>query len=100
MSNATIYLHPNGYDTTGQALLGRHSAGESFLRGFVRHAAVERFQFWNVAGRPQAELDELVARIATPDRPITWVPQAQRAALADPGVMFLPSPSIDAEAWL
>src|SRR5690348_6733113 len=99
MSNAAIYLHPNGFDTSGQVLLGRHSAGESFLRGFVRHADVDRFHFWNVAGRPQAELDALLARIETPTRPVTWIPQTQRSGLAAAGVLNYPSPGIDAEAW-
>ena len=99
MSNAALYLHPNGYDTTGQALLGRHSAGESFLRGFLRHADVERFYFWNVAGRPQAELEALVDRIESPGKPVTWIPQLRRDELATPGVLNVPSPEIDAEAW-
>lgn len=99
MSNAAIYLHPNGFDTSGKVLLGRHSAGESFLRGFMRHADVERFYLWNVAGRPQAELDALVQRIEAPTRPITWIPQSQRARLGEAGVLNYPSPGIDAEAW-
>ena len=65
MSNAALFLHPNGYDTTGQSLLGRHAAGESFLRGFLRHADVDRYHFWNVTGRPQAELEDLVNRMAS-----------------------------------
>jgi len=99
MSNAAIYLHPNGFDTSGKVLLGRHSAGESFLRGFVRHADVERFYFWNVAGRPQAELDALVARIEAPAKPVEWIPQTKRAALGAPGVLNLPVPAIAEEAW-
>lgn len=99
MSNAAIFLHPNGFDTSGKVLLGRHSAGESFLRGFVRHADVERFYFWNVAGRPQAELDGLVARIEAPTRPTTWIGQTERHRLAEAGVVNVPSPEIDAEAW-
>lgn len=100
MSNAAIYLHPNGFDTSGKALLGRHSAGESFLRGFIRHADVDRFHFWNVAGRPQPELDALVGRIETPSRPVHWIPQTARGQIADAGVLNVPSPAIDAEAWL
>jgi glycosyltransferase involved in cell wall biosynthesis len=99
MSNAAIYLHPNGFDTSGQVLLGRHSAGESFLRGFVRHADVDRFHFWNIAGRPQAELDALVERIEAPTRPISWIPQTERRRLAEAGVLNYPSPGIDTEAW-
>jgi glycosyltransferase involved in cell wall biosynthesis len=99
MSNAAIYLHPNGYDTSGQALLGRHSAGESFLRGYLRHADVDRHYFWNVAGRPQAELDALLQRIETPRRPVTWIGQTDRAALGAAGVLNVPSPEIEVEAW-
>jgi len=36
MTNAAVYIHINAYDTTGPALLGRLSAGESFLRGWTR----------------------------------------------------------------
>jgi glycosyltransferase involved in cell wall biosynthesis len=99
MANAAIYLHPNGYDTRGPALMGRHSAGESFLRGFMRHADVDGFHFWNVAGRPQAELDALIAQIHPPTKPITWHGQHHRARLADPGVLNMPIPDLPLEAW-
>ena len=99
MSNAAIFLHPNGFDTSGKVLLGRHSAGESFLRGFVRHADVERFYFWNVAGRPQAELDQLLARIETPTKPVTWIGRTDTGRLSEPGVLNVPSPEIEGEAW-
>jgi glycosyltransferase involved in cell wall biosynthesis len=100
MSNAALYLHPNGYDTTGQSLLGRHSAGESFLRGFLRHADVDRYYFWNVAGRPQPDLEALVHRIQPPTKPVTWIGQTRREDLGQAGVLNVPSPEIDAEAWL
>jgi glycosyltransferase involved in cell wall biosynthesis len=99
MSNAAIYLHPNGYDTTGPALLGRHSAGESFLRGFLRHADVDRFHLWNVAQKPQAELDALVQRIHPPEKPVNWIAHGNRLALKAVGVLNMPVPDINAEAW-
>jgi hypothetical protein len=33
--NPCIYYHPEAYTTSGPKLMGRHAAGESFLRGFV-----------------------------------------------------------------
>lgn len=99
MANAAIYLHPDGFDTSAKRLLGRHSAGESFLRGFVRHADVDRFYFWNAAGKPQASLDALVARIEAPARPIQWIPQMARLELEAPGVLHMPVPDIPGEAW-
>ena len=46
MQNAALFFHPNGFDTTTGRLLGRHSAGESFLRGFVRHAEIDELVLW------------------------------------------------------
>jgi glycosyltransferase involved in cell wall biosynthesis len=99
MSNAAIYLHPNGFDTTGTALLGRHSAGESFLRGFLRHGDVDAFHLWNTAGEPQAKIEALLARIETPPKPVRWIGQADRHLLRTPGVLYMPGPSLDAEAF-
>lgn len=99
MSNAAIYLHPNAFDTTGPELMGRHSAGESFLRGFIRFADVDRFHFWNIAARPQAEIEAMVDRIEPPGRPVSWIKATDRRALGQAGVMYIPSPQIVDEAW-
>jgi glycosyltransferase involved in cell wall biosynthesis len=99
MSNATIYLHPNAYDTSEKRLLGRHSAGESFLRGFLRHAEVEAFSFWNAAGAAQDKLDALLQRIHPPTRPVRWIAQRDRGQLGATGVLSMPTPRINQEAW-
>lgn len=99
MSNAALYLHPKGYDTSGPALLGRLAAGESFLRGYLRHADVERYYFWNVGGSRQEELDALLQRIQAPEKPITWIGQANRRSLGDVGVLNMPVPGLTSEAW-
>jgi len=99
MANAAIYFHPDGFDTSANRLLGRHSAGESFLRGLFRHADVDRFHLWNVTGAHQARLDALVGRIGPPGHPLRWIPQSGRGELGDPGVLHLPTPSLPAEAW-
>lgn len=99
-ANAAIYFHPGGYDTSGPNLLGRLSAGESFLRGYVRHADVDRFHLWNVAGRPQAELEALLQRIEPNDKPISWIGRTNRRGLSEAGVLNAPGPGLDSEAWL
>ncbi|TAJ72192.1 MAG: glycosyltransferase [Phenylobacterium sp.] len=99
MANAAICFHPDAFDASQTRLLGRHSAGESFLRGFLRHADVERFDFWNLSGKPTAELDVLVERIEPPGKPVRWIPRLGRNALGDPGVLHLPDPKLPHEAW-
>ncbi len=98
-ANAAIYLDPEAYRTSGALLMGRHSAGESFLRGFLRHGAVARFRLWNVAGRPTEELEALVTELHRPDRPVDYISQRMRQNLADPGVVQLTGPFVGREAW-
>ncbi|MBR7621252.1 glycosyltransferase family 4 protein [Phenylobacterium sp. 20VBR1] len=100
MSNAAIFFHPDGYDTTGVRLMGRHSAGESFLRGFLRHADVERLHLFNASTRSPASLQPLLDRIQPSDRPVTWLDRTSRHRVADPGCLYLPQPTLAPEAWL
>ena len=99
MSNAALYLNPEAFDTTQPALMGRQSAGESFLRGYIKYARTEDFAFWNVANRSADQLNAFVARIAQTGKPITWIPRNDRAALGRSGMVHLPSPSLAREAW-
>jgi glycosyltransferase involved in cell wall biosynthesis len=98
-ANAAIHLDPEAYRTDAPILMGRHSAGESFLKGFLRHGSADRFRFWNVARRAHAELEALVAALHPPSQPVEWIDGADRAALADPGVVQLTGPFVGAEAW-
>lgn len=100
MTNAALYIHPDAFDTTVPRLLGRHSAGESFLRGFLRHATTDQFYFWQAGdGSTLEQLDALVRRIQPHDRPTHWFTSAQRSRLGQAGVLNLPGPTLDAEAW-
>ncbi|TAG91561.1 MAG: glycosyl transferase, partial [Oscillatoriales cyanobacterium] len=38
---AAILYHKDGYDTGGKRLLGRHSAGEGFLKSLVQHGTAD-----------------------------------------------------------
>lgn len=98
MSNAVLYFHPDAYDTTGAKLMGRHAAGESFLRGFLRHGEVDCVHLWNVDRKPLEEAEALVRRIHPFDKPITW--HKTRRYLPGVGVLNMPIPGIAAESWL
>lgn len=99
MSGAALYLNPEAFDTKGAALMGRQAAGESFLRGYLRHAQTDRFDFWNVANRNAAELEAFVAGIGDLTKPVRWIERHDRMALGEKGVAHLPSPSLANEAW-
>lgn len=99
MANAAIYLNPEAFDTSSPTLMGRHSAGEGFLKGFLQHAEIDAFHFWNVANRPTEQLDRGLRRLAPIERPITWIPRADLGGLRAAGCVSLPSPRVGAEAW-
>jgi hypothetical protein len=96
--NAAILFHPEGYTTTGAKLMGRHAAGEGFVQGFAKHAAVERFYSFT---RTQQECglfaQQIQAAGGTP--PVVWRQQARPDLLADPGALFVPGPGLGAHAW-
>ncbi len=100
MANAAIYLNPEAYNTGGNALMGRQSAGESFLRGYIRYAQAEQFFFWNVAEQPVDTMNAFVAKIQPTDKPIKWLGRADRNGLREAGVVYIPTPNLPKQsAW-
>ena len=100
MQNAALFLNPEAFDTTTARLMGRHAAGESFLHGFLRHADVERFHFWDGATDGADALKAFLEQFDASRRPTRIVGPNGRLELSDPGVVHLPGPALDREAWL
>ncbi len=99
MSNAAILFHSEAFDTGHGKLMGRHAAGESFLRGYLRHAQVDQFYLWNWGNEPVGRLQELVRAIEPTKKPITWIGQREPPRFAEPGTLFVSSPANAPEAW-
>ena len=79
--------------------MGRHSAGEGFLRAFLRYADVDQVYLWNIHDRPRDELDPLIERLGPAARPIDWISRGDRDALTAPGAAHIPTPELQREAW-
>ena len=99
MASAAIYLNPEAYNTEVPQLMGRIAAGESFLKGYIRHARTDTLRLWNVAAKPQEELEALVRKLEPTNKPISWIGRADRGGLRDPGCLYLPVPGVGQEAW-
>ena len=94
-----IYWHPDGYDTSGKELMGRHAAGEGFIRGYIRHGAAPDVTLWNAVDRPVADLEPLLRRLEPSPKPLRWVRRGDAAGLRAAGVLNLPVPGLDQPAW-
>jgi glycosyltransferase involved in cell wall biosynthesis len=99
MTNAAIQFNTEPFDAAVARPMGRHSAGEGFLRGFLKHADVEAFHFWDHFGQDRAAMDALVQRLGPPTRPVIWLERNERERFADAGALHIPTPELAYEAW-
>jgi glycosyltransferase involved in cell wall biosynthesis len=96
--NAAIQYHPEAYTTTGPKLMGRHVAGQSFLRGFLTHSRCS--EFWALVEN-QEHARQFVQTVSSSGRlePVRTVDKTNLASLHRPGVVFCPEPGIGRQAF-
>jgi glycosyltransferase involved in cell wall biosynthesis len=96
---AVLYLK-DGYDTSGNKLLGRQAAGEGFLKALVRHGTAERLY---CCAHNREEFADFCNRIdpwaKQRPRQVRWLPFEDPRVLAEPGALYKPDPLIGELAW-
>jgi len=95
---AAIYYHPEGYTTSGPKLMGRNAAGESFLRGFLKHSKAS--EFWAQVQKPEhgqhfAQTVKAQGRAEA----VKVVDKSSLSALRDIGTVYFPGPGIGEHAF-
>ncbi len=96
--NAAIWFAQDGFDPKAKGINGRRVAGESFLRGFFRHAQVDE---WVSIGHNKRELDIFNGLAAEhgAGRPTRQVLLRRPRGLGAVGVINYPSPIFTPEIW-
>lgn len=97
-ANAAIFYQPEGYDTGRQKLMGRHAAGEGFLKGFLRHSGVDTLYCYAATKEYAGHFQRLVAGFGN-KRPVRWLDERDAGSPRTPGTLYLPDPSLAAAAW-
>lgn len=97
MTHATIYYHPEGYNTTSERLMGRHAAGEGFLRAAAKSGATRLHCHADSEGSARHFAEQL-ARLGFRGQ-TGWVPLDRPAGIGDDGCVFLPGPNLGDSAW-
>ncbi len=97
--NAAIYYEREGFSTDGNRLLGRQSAGESFLKGFVQHGDVDRlYCYTDHPGKFEA-FKQQVRAWGADCPPQTWINPLTAGGLEQAGCLFYSGPGIGNFAW-
>jgi len=98
--NAVLFHHPDAVETTRENLMGRHSAGEGFLHGFVRHSGVDDFYCQGMDPVHGEDFARRVAAIDSKSRKSTFVPIGMMGRVPEiPGTLAVPGPSLGMYAW-
>ena len=96
--SAALFYHPEAYTTRGPKLMGRHAAGESFLRGYLQHSPATEF-FVQVQHRDHAQAFAESARALGRQEPIHVVERDHLGQLARTAAVYHPGPGIGTHAW-
>ena len=90
------YFHPDGYTTAGRQVMGRHVAGESFLKAALRYGS-ESNLWIQIEEKQHINVFNSIARSCGRQEAIQSVSRSTLGNLRKPGCVFLPGPGI--EEW-
>jgi glycosyltransferase involved in cell wall biosynthesis len=96
--NAAIWYAQDGFDPKAKGINGRRVAGESFLRGFLRHAELDEFVLLSKGADDVAPVRALADQLR-PGKPLRHVPLLRPTLMAPVPTLFFPSPNYTAESW-
>jgi glycosyltransferase involved in cell wall biosynthesis len=98
-ANAAIMYAVDGFDTSRGKLMGRHVAGEEFLKSFARHAAVDKFYGLMIGAQNAQRFQQDIERWSGNRGEVEIVPYIRLNRVAEPGNLFLPGPGLSEWAW-
>ena len=99
MKTAAILYQPEGFDTRGQRLMGRHAAGEGFLKALARYGTAESLYCCTQDKKAFEDFGQRVHPWLANSRQMRWLPAGNLLALAEAGTLYRPDPLINKLAW-
>ena len=97
-ANAAIFYASDGYRPGDKGINGRRVAGESFLKGFLKHGVVDEFVILAKSNPEAAEVETLLKSVR-PDKKLRAVGLIRPQSIAPVEVMYYPAANIAPEAW-
>jgi len=99
MTQTAIFFHPDAVESEGKDLVGRRSAGQSFLRGYLQHVMDDTIRVV-VANRADGKVFDTVARTLGETRKIEVASLQGGQDFSNFGTIFFPAPGFQNAAWL
>ncbi len=99
MTQTAIFFHSDAIEGEGKDLVGRRSAGQSFLRGYLENTPSDHLRAVTETKRAGQEFDK-VARALGETRDIHVHPLRGGKDFTEAGTIFFPGPGYLNAAWL
>lgn len=98
IANAVIFYASDGYRPGDKGINGRRVAGESFLKGFLKHGQVDEFVILTKSSTEAAEVGSLIKQVR-PGKDLRTVGLVRPQGMAPAEVLYYPAANIAPEAW-
>ena len=98
-TTAAVLYNKEGYDTRGQKLLGRHSAGEGFLKSLVQHGTADSLYCLTDSKTTFKEFCSHIQPWLQQPRKVRWIPTERPDLLSQPGTIYRPDPILSQIVW-
>lgn len=90
---AVLYYHPEAYSISGEKLMGRHSAGESFLQAYLKYSSDENIAVYCDLEDHRKSFLSCRENIAS-KKNVTFLDRTSLTRLENFGCIYYPSPSL------
>jgi alpha-maltose-1-phosphate synthase len=98
-ANAAFFYEVDGYSTAGSRVLGRQSAGESFLKGFLNFGDVSPLYCYADHPGKYKSFQTQVDKMAGKPVPTEWISPLSSSSMTNPGCLFYSGPGLENFAW-
>ncbi|MBO9998728.1 MAG: glycosyltransferase family 4 protein [Cyanobacteria bacterium SID2] len=97
--SAAIFYAKDGYDTRGKRLLGRQSAGEGFLKGWVRYSNAETLYCFTESQGTFHDFCHRIRPWSDRKRSLMWLNSNEPTSIVQAGALYYPAPGLGEWAW-
>ncbi len=93
-----IFFHPDAVETKGKDIVGRRSAGQSFLKGFLAHVPADHIAAVTQTAAAAKTFEDVLREMGE-TREVRVQTLRGQGGFADAGTIFFPGPSYLDAAW-
>ena len=98
MNGIAIFYEPEAYSSATDLLMGRHVAGEGFMRAYAA-TRPDRAWCFSRTEAARADMGRLLGLHGSSATQVDWVGVQNIATLETPGLLYRPDPAIAEDAW-